>query len=168
MSKVFLSIGSNVLPEDNVRRCLDRLRREFGTLEISPIYRCAAVGFEGDDFLNLVVGLETEREPQDLFDQLKTLEDQLGRRRASAKYSDRNIDIDLLLHGDRVGSFDGFTLPRDEILKYAFVLMPLADLAAELVHPVTEQTLDHLWQEMSKIEHDLRPVEAGLRRSILG
>jgi 2-amino-4-hydroxy-6-hydroxymethyldihydropteridine diphosphokinase len=159
MAKVYLGIGSNIAPEQNIRICLARLRLEFGQLEISPIYQCAAIGFEGEDFLNLVVGLETSLEPKDLSDRLKELEKQLGRHHDVAKFSDRRIDIDLLLHDLNVGNYGGLTLPRDEILKYPFVLLPLAELAPTLVHPLVDRTLQDLWQEMAQTGHDLVAID---------
>ena len=168
MAQVYLSIGSNIAPEENIRVCLARLREEFGHLDISPIYQCAAVGFEGEDFLNLVVGLETSLDPRGLFDRLKSLEGQLGRRREVARFSDRLIDIDLLLHDLNVGDFSGRVLPRGDILKYPFVLLPLTDLAPGLVHPVVDRTLHDLWQEMSQTGHDLVTIDGVLGQSILG
>lgn len=167
MARVYLSIGSNVSPEKNIRACLALLRQEFGLLEISPIYQCAAVGFEGDDFLNLAVGLKTRLEPKRLSDRLKELEQQLGRGRDVAKFSDRWIDIDLLLHDLSCGNFQGLTLPRAEILKYPFMLLPLSDLAPTLVHPLVDRTLQDLWQEMASSGHDLTPIDSTLRRTIL-
>jgi len=168
MARVYLSIGSNIEPDKNIRICLERLRESFGRLEISTIYRCAAVGFEGDPFLNLVVGLKTGLGPKALFDRLRALEEQLGRRRDVAKFSDRCIDIDLLLHDLNVGDFGGLVLPRDEVLKYPFVLLPLAQLAPDVIHPVAGRSLLDLWQEMARAGHDLVAIEPALARSILG
>ena len=167
MTCAYLSIGSNIAPARNIRNCIICLREEFGRLEVSSIYRCAAVGFEGEDFLNLVIGLETELEPKRLSNRLKALEEQLGRRRDVAKFSDRCIDIDLLLHGLNAGDFDGLKLPRDEILKYPFVLLPLAELAPDLVHPLARRSLQDLWREMSLAGHDLVMIEPSLSASIL-
>ena len=168
MAHIYLGIGSNITPEKNIRNCLARLRLEFGQLEISRIYQCAAVGFEGKDFFNLVVGLQTSLDPKSLSDRLKELEEQLGRHREVAKFADRCIDIDLLLHDLNVGNFDGLTLPRNEILKYPFVLLPLSELAPTLVHPVVDRTLRDLWQEMSLSGHDLTPIDAARIESIQG
>ena len=168
MPCAYLSIGSNIAPEQNIRNCMTRIRQEFGCLQVSSIYRCAAVGFEGEDFLNLVIGLETGLGPKGLSDRLKALEEQLGRRRDVVKFSDRCIDIDLLLHDLNMGEFEGLVLPRDEILKYPFVLMPLAELAPNLVHPVARQTLQDLWHEMSQAGHDLVAIGQSRSRSILG
>ena len=160
MAQIYLSIGSNIEPKKNIRDCLVRLRLEFGPLQISPIYHCAAVGFDGEDFLNLVVGLETRLGPKALSDRLKSLEEELGRRRDTPRFADRCIDIDLLLHDLNVGDYDGLQLPRDEILKYPFVLLPLAELAPEMVHPVLGRSLWDLWQEMALSGHDLSPIDA--------
>jgi 2-amino-4-hydroxy-6-hydroxymethyldihydropteridine diphosphokinase len=167
MTCAYLSIGSNIAPVQNIRKCIICLRQEFGHLDFSSIYQCAAVGFEGKDFLNLVIGLETELEPKNLSDRLKALEEQLGRRHDVAKFSDRCIDIDLLLHGLNDGDFDGLKLPRDEILKYPFVLLPLAELAPDLMHPVVKRSLQDLWREMALSGHDLVVIDPSRSDSIL-
>lgn len=155
---VFLSIGSNVDRERNIRGGLECLQRYFGELTCSTIYRCAAVGFDGNAFYNLAVGLHTEDRPERVVSFLKWVEDEFGRDRSAAKFSDRTLDIDLLLYGDRVFDRPGLRVPRDEILKYPFVLMPLAEIAPEVVHPISGQRLDALWQQMSLKGHDLTPL----------
>lgn len=155
---VFLSIGSNVDRERNIRGGLRCLRRYFGELSCSTTYRCAAVGFEGNAFYNLAVGLQTQDSPEHVVSFLKSVEDEFGRDRSAAKFSDRTLDIDLLLYGDRVIDQVGLHVPRDEILKYPFVLMPLAEIAPDFVHPSTGQRLDAMWQQMSLKGHDLEPL----------
>src|ERR1700756_969561 len=129
MARVYLSLGSNQEPHRYLRIALDELRARFGHLDISPAYRSAAVGFDGADFLNLAVGLDTDLEPQALNDWLHALEDRHGRRRDVARFSDRTLDADIVLYGDRVLRGTGnLVVPRAE-LEQPFVLKPLADIA---------------------------------------
>ena len=95
------------------------------------------MGFDGESFLNLVAAMETALPVGELAGILRDIEAQHGRVRGEKKFSSRTLDIDILTYGDRVGVIDGVELPRDEILKHAFVLVPLADLAPDAVHPVT-------------------------------
>lgn len=159
MSRAFLGIGSNVDRKRNIASCLNALRRRFGELTVSPIYRCPAVGFDGDDFFNLVVGVDTELEPGALVTELHAIEAEHGRTRQGPKFSDRTLDIDLLLYDDRVQESPDFTLPRAEILKRAFVLRPLADIAPDLVHPVEGRTIGELWEAYRGDTADLRPID---------
>lgn len=135
MTRVYLSIGSNIDRERNIRGGLEALERDFGPLMLSPVYESEAVGFEGEPFFNLVVGLDTELSVGELAARLHEIEVQHGRVRHERKFSSRTLDIDILTRGDAVGEFDGVKLPRDEILKHAFVLLPLADLAPDDRHP---------------------------------
>ncbi|MDF1820511.1 MAG: 2-amino-4-hydroxy-6-hydroxymethyldihydropteridine diphosphokinase [Alcanivoracaceae bacterium] len=141
---VFLSLGSNIDRERNIRSGLDALARAFGDLRISPVYESEAVGFDGESFLNLVAVMETALPVGELAGILRDIEAQHGRVRGEKKFSSRTLDIDILTYGDRVGVIDGVELPRDEILKHAFVLVPLSDLAPEAVHPVTGERYDAL------------------------
>lgn len=139
-TQVYLSLGSNIDREHNIRSGLDALEAAFGELEISPVYESEAVGFDGDAFYNLVVGLKTSLSVGELTAILKGMEKDHGRVRGEKKFSSRTLDIDILTHGDSVGIIDGVQLPRDEILKHAFVLLPLVDLAPEGIHPETGDT----------------------------
>jgi len=144
-TRVYLSLGSNVEPERNLRAALAELRAHFRELVVSPAYRYPAVGFEGPDFLNLAVGIDTGLEPQALNDWLHALEDRYGRRRDVPRYSSRTLDVDIVLYGDRV--FKGaqnLEVPRAELMQ-AFVLQPLADIAPEAIHPVLHKSIGELW-----------------------
>lgn len=144
---VYLGVGSNIDARRKLAAGLDALRHRFGDVDCSPVYRSTAVGFDGEDFLNACCRVHTDLDPPALKQWLTELEDRHGRDRSQPKFSDRTLDIDILLHGDKVGDFDGLVLPRGEILEYAHVLKPLADLAPELTHPETgKRFLDH-WTE---------------------
>ena len=147
MSRAYLSLGSNLDPERNIASALEALRARFGTLIVSPTYRTAAVGFEGPDFLNLAVGLDTDLAPQALDDWLHALEDRHGRDRSGARFSSRTLDVDLLLYDDLVLRGErNLELPRPELARDAFVLQPMADIAPDVVHPTLGRSLGALWR----------------------
>ena len=143
-----LSVGSNVNPHANIRRAVGMLRARFSELHCSPVYESKAVGFEGDNFLNLVICTETEMALDAISRFLKGVEDQLERDRSQPRFSARPMDIDILAWGRRTGEVDGVQLPRDEILRHAFVLQPLADLLPEELHPENGKSYGRLWQEL--------------------
>jgi len=146
MARVYLSLGSNQEPHRYLRAALDELRAHFGKLDVSPAYRSAAVGFDGADFINLAVGLDTDLSPLALNDWLHALEDRHGRRRDVPRYADRTLDVDIVLYDDLVTQGPGhLDIPRKE-LKHAFVLKPIADIAPELKHPVNGRTMAELWE----------------------
>lgn len=145
MARVYLSLGSNVDPQRHLTAALDELRARFGALAVSPAYRTRSVGFDGADFVNLAVGLDTDLSPQDLNDWLHALEDRHGRRRDVPRFSDRTLDLDIVFYDRLVTEGPGhLQIPRDE-LKHAFVLRPIADIAPRFAHPVTGRTMAELW-----------------------
>lgn len=144
MTRVYVAIGSNVQPERHVTMAVQAMRARFGVLTLSPVYRNRAVGFEGDDFLNAVAGFDTDLSVPALKMALDEIEVLCGRQRGAARFAPRTLDLDLLLYGDRVDA--AARLPRPEILKYDFVLKPLADIAAAERHPVTGLSYAALWQ----------------------
>lgn len=158
MTRAYLSLGSNIEPEKNLRAALAELRTRFGDITVSPTYRYAAVGFDGPGFLNLAVGLNTDLEPQALNDWLHALEDRHGRRRDVPRFSSRTLDADIVLYGDEVLTGENnLQIPRPE-LKYAFVLKPLTDIAADVVHPVLCKTLLELWRESPEYQNAVQVV----------
>jgi 2-amino-4-hydroxy-6-hydroxymethyldihydropteridine diphosphokinase len=146
MPRVWLSIGSNIDRERCIRGAIRALRARFGDLVLSRVYETPAEGFDGEPFYNLVAGLETDLPPEQLHPLLREIEDVHGRERSGPKFSARTLDIDLLTWGDEVTKRGGKVLPRDEILKYAFVLGPLAEVAPDARHPETGQRYADLWE----------------------
>ena len=145
MTRAWLSLGSNIEPGEHLRAALAELRARFGAIVVSPAYRFPAVGFDGPEFVNLAVGIDTDLEPQALNDWLHALEDRHGRRRDVPRYSSRTLDVDIVLYGDRVLKGRGnLELPRPE-LDQAFVLQPLADIAPQAVHPLLRRRIGELW-----------------------
>lgn len=147
MARVYLSLGSNIEAYTYIAAALDELEESFGELIISSVFESEAVGFDGDNFLNLVVGIDTALPVGSLSKQLKQIEDAHGRERSGPKYSGRTLDIDILTYDDKQGVIDGVVLPRDEVLKNAFVLWPLAEVAGDECHPQLGLSYQALWQQ---------------------
>lgn len=158
MAKVYLGLGSNVDAERNLRLGIRELRWRYGDLDVSPVYRSRAVGFEGDDFLNLVVGLETGDAPEEIHRQIELIHELAGRERGRERFASRTLDIDLLLYDDLVRSGPPFQLPRADVLEYAFVLRPLADLDPDLLHPETGRPVGEHWRLFDANSQPLEPV----------
>lgn len=150
MTRVFIGVGSNVDREDNLPKGVKALRAAFGEIRRSTVWDNPAVGFDGDPFLNLVVVFDTSRSASDVAAQLDRIERSFGRTRSGdRKLLARALDLDLLLYGDAVLDAEGVRVPRSEILEYAFVLAPLAELAPEAVHPTAGKTYKELWAEFA-------------------
>ncbi len=162
MASVYLGLGSNVDAEDNLRLGIAELRRRFGDLEISTVYQNSAVGFIGADFLNLVVGLNSDITPTEINQQIDAIHKLAGRELDVAKFSSRPLDIDLLLYGDLVIDGPSLRVPRRDVLEYGFVLRPLIELAPQLVHPETGESLETHWQRFDAKRHPLTPVSVDL------
>lgn len=159
MTEIYLSLGSNVNRHQHITAALDALSLLLGELRISSVYESKSVGFDGSNFFNLVVGANTALGIAELSEQLKKIEDDNGRKRHGPKFSPRTLDIDILTYGDFVGTDSGVELPRAEITKNAFVLWPLAEIAAESLHPVLRQTYADLWKGYDKLSQSLWTID---------
>ncbi len=158
MARAYVSIGSNVEREMNIRAALGALEHCFGSLAVSSVYESCAVGFTGRNFYNLVVGFATEKDPREVQRELKGIEDRQGRVRTGPRFADRTLDLDLLIHGDLVIEEDELELPRPELLESAFILCPLAEIAGDSCHPVVGKSYRELWQAFTATGQDLWPV----------
>ncbi len=145
MADVFLGVGSNVDAERHLEFALTALTPRFRVLAVSRAYRNPAVGHSGDDYLNLVVRIDTALPPADLQDVLRNIEQTAARDRAASRCGPPTLDIDLLLYGTLVDPM--LKLPRVDVLRHAFVLCPLAELAPDLRHPVSGQTMIGAWHQ---------------------
>jgi 2-amino-4-hydroxy-6-hydroxymethyldihydropteridine diphosphokinase len=150
VSTAYLGLGSNIDSRKNIASGIAALREKFGRVDLSPIYQTPAFGFEGEDFINLTARVETKLSPLELKSFLHDLEDRHQRNRDAPKFSDRTLDIDILVYDDLYLVSPALSLPRGEILSAAHVLKPLADLAPDLVHPVCRKTISAIWEAFPK------------------
>ena len=159
MTTLALSIGSNIDAESNIRAALDALNLEFENIRSSTTYESQAIGFDGDNFLNLVILADTDKGLDDVAAILKRLEDKLGRDRQQVRFSGRTMDIDILLYGNESGMCCGIELPRPEVTENAYVLQPLSELLPDLVHPATGMSYLNLWKDYDKSKQQLWAIE---------
>jgi 2-amino-4-hydroxy-6-hydroxymethyldihydropteridine diphosphokinase len=150
MPGVYLSVGSNIDRENNISSAVKELEELFGKLEISSVYETAAVGFEGPPFYNLATLFYTEKPVREIAQVLREIEIRHGRTQKCAKFSGRTLDLDILLYGDLILQDDKLQIPRDDIIRYGFVLEPLAEIAPDRRHPVTQERFADLWEKFDK------------------
>lgn len=146
MTQVYVSVGSNIDRDTMIRSCITALANEFSNMEKSAVYESIAVGFDGDNFYNMVVGFDAG-DPWEVIEILHAIEQNHGRIRGEKKFSPRTLDLDLLLFGQMDLRDQGLDVPRCEILQCAFVLGPLAELAPREVHPLAGKNYQQLWSE---------------------
>ena len=147
-TRAYISVGSNVEPVRHIQGALRALAKRYGPVQVSRTYQTPAAGFEGEDFLNLVLGIETDEPIALVMAFLREIETAEGRVRGGPRFAPRTLDLDLLTYGDTVSGAPGPVLPRADILEYNFVLGPLAELAGPERHPVAGQTYADLWAGM--------------------
>jgi 2-amino-4-hydroxy-6-hydroxymethyldihydropteridine diphosphokinase len=152
VTRGYISIGSNINKEEHVPASLKALEQAFGELTVSSIYESEPVGFTGDTFYNLVVGFDSDLEVKAVAKQLRQIELDNGRTRDSRKFAARTLDLDLILYGDLVVNDGRLQIPRDEIEHYAFVLEPLAEIAPDMKHPISQISYGQLWAQFDKTD----------------
>jgi 2-amino-4-hydroxy-6-hydroxymethyldihydropteridine diphosphokinase len=144
MSKVFLGIGTNLGDrQKNLREAVERIEEHIGrVLDSSSVYETAPWGFNAEnDFLNMVVKVETNLAPLQLLKSIHQIESMLGRLRTDGQYISRVIDIDILLYENKIIKEDNLTIPHPLLHERKFVLVPLCELSPELFHPVLEKSM---------------------------
>ncbi|MGH8150760.1 MAG: 2-amino-4-hydroxy-6-hydroxymethyldihydropteridine diphosphokinase [Steroidobacteraceae bacterium] len=167
MPEAYVAAGSNVDPQRHLALAAAELERAFGTLRCSPWYRNAAAGFVGTDFINFAVGFDTPLPVREVLAELHRIEAVCGRPRDAPQWAPRTMDLDILLYDAEVRDEPGLVLPRPDLLRRAYMLGPLADIAPDLVHPVAGATIGELWARFDRAAHPLVPVRPALtsRRS---
>lgn len=144
MVTVYLDIGSNIDREKNIQSCVDQLRIDFEGVVFSKAYESEAFGFDGDPFINLSAKILTTLSFEALNAYLKELENKHARKRSnSKKFIARTLDVDILLYDDLILQPE-IDLPRAEILKFPFVLFPLAEIAGDAIHPIEKTTINDI------------------------
>jgi 2-amino-4-hydroxy-6-hydroxymethyldihydropteridine diphosphokinase len=159
MVDVYVALGSNVSPEEYLRRALIELHKQYAPLRISPAYRNRAMGFEGADFINLVVGFSTDDAPERVRERLQEIEAACDRQPNAAKWASRTMDIDILLYDNLQSTQPGLVIPRPDLVRRAYMLKPLVDIAPDLVHPTLKKSMRELWAEFDQGAHELVELE---------
>jgi len=140
----YLSLGTNQGNKlENLQNAIDMIAEKIGAiLNISSVYKTASWGFDSNNFYNICLKVSTYHPPEKLMRILLDIESNLGRKRNDKKgYSDRNIDIDILLFDDEIIFSKTLTVPHAKMLDRKFVLIPLVEIAATVIHPIEKQKL---------------------------
>src|SRR5690606_37585159 len=147
--RYYLSLGSNINRRAHLTAAVGFLRAAFHEVELSPVYRSAAFGFDGPDFYNMVVAFDSAFAPLALKKWTRELECSFGRTVQQDRFSNRFLDIDMLLAGRQLSGDKNLKLPRPELMKRAYVLKPLVDLAPNLRHPQNQLSMWILWENLA-------------------
>ena len=145
MNFLHLNIGSNQNRRINIQLALNKLESNFTDITVSSLFESPAEGFVGTNFYNVGVNAKTKKSINEVVDILHDIENLMERDRSLPKFSSRIIDLDLVLFNDAID--EDLKVPRRDILKYAFVLAPLAELNPEDIHPQKGISFLNLWKE---------------------
>lgn len=156
MPDVYVGVGSNIEPESNIAAAVEALSDEFGAIDSSSVYRNPPIGFDGSDFLNLVLRFQSSATPLAVDEVLGDLEQRAGRDRTKGQPGSRSLDLDLLLFGSMVDA--PLRLPHEDIRRYSFVACPLAELAPRLRHPIMGTSIEELWTSMARSNPSLTNI----------
>jgi 2-amino-4-hydroxy-6-hydroxymethyldihydropteridine diphosphokinase len=153
MATAYLSLGSNLgRREANIASALKMLGQEAWILKVSSLYETEPVGYKDQPwFLNCVCSVETDLSPQALLKFVKAIERKLGLRE-DIRFGPRLIDIDILFYDGLILDSPDLIIPHPRLVGRAFVLLPLREIAPELVHPLLRATIEELWQKAENLE----------------
>jgi 2-amino-4-hydroxy-6-hydroxymethyldihydropteridine diphosphokinase len=155
----FLSLGSNIEPEQNLPKAVKKLAEWSKLVAVSPVWETLPLEAAGNqaNFLNAATLVETEQSPENFkLDVLRRIEADLGRVRTEDKFAPRPIDIDIMFFNDQVLDVDNRHIPDPEVLERPFVAIPLAQIAPDYRHPETGQTLRDIAQSFTITEAEMR------------
>jgi 2-amino-4-hydroxy-6-hydroxymethyldihydropteridine diphosphokinase len=158
MPRVFVSIGSNIDREKNVITAVHALAADYRALKLSRVYESTPFGFHGGNFFNLVAGFDTDQSVEQVAVRLAGIEQACGRVRDGKHHDSRTLDMDLLLYGDLKRHDQQIDVPRPEIADHAFVLLPLAEIAPDLIHPESGLSIKEMWRHFADQSQRLWPV----------
>jgi 2-amino-4-hydroxy-6-hydroxymethyldihydropteridine pyrophosphokinase len=155
LHNVFLGLGSNLGDRgENLNRAINNIEEGIGeVVSTSAFYVTNPEGFSSDNrFLNAVCEVKTSMKPFDVLKTTQMIEKEMGREAKSANgvYTDRIIDIDLLLFDDQVLEKDNLVLPHPHLHERSFVLIPLSEIAGDHIHPILRKTIDELKESLMK------------------
>ncbi len=153
MQEVYLSIGSNLGDRvANIQTALAMLKEKTQLQKVSSLYETAPVDYlEQPSFINAACSLHTDLDPWPLLEFLKDIERAMGRE-PTVPQGPRVIDLDILLYGSLVVELPDLTIPHPRMAQRAFVLVPLAEIGLQLLHPVTGQSVANLLESLGPIE----------------
>jgi 2-amino-4-hydroxy-6-hydroxymethyldihydropteridine diphosphokinase len=155
--KAFISLGSNIDPEQNLPLAMRNLGCIGEILAVSMVYQNPAVGpTQQPDFLNAAVLIATNLEPLEIRAKLREIEAAMGRVRSEDKYAPREIDLDLCLLGETVFESPELTLPDPDLLEQPHLIVPMAELDPYFIHPITGESLVQIAERL-KMNADLTP-----------
>ena len=160
---IFLSIGSNLGDKsENIKTALKFLELKVGKVKsISSIYETKALGFDGPDFFNLCLSIQTEYSPEEVLNRLLKIEILMGRvRMDQRKLISRKIDMDILFYDDEIISSEKLQIPHPRLQNRNFVLYPLIEIAPNLKHPVLKTSISAL---IAKCSDKLIPLKLDLK-----
>ena len=149
MAEAYISIGSNICPKENIKKCLSMLKSEFEAIAISPMYETKPYGYENQsNFINLAVQIRTGLKPGELLKNLQSIEKKLGRKR-KIKNMPRTIDLDILLYDNKVIKEKGLQIPHKGLFERDFMLIPLLDIAQDIIDPITKKKAKYLKEDIN-------------------
>jgi 2-amino-4-hydroxy-6-hydroxymethyldihydropteridine diphosphokinase len=159
---VYVAAGSNVEPERNLARACREIIETWPDAIFSRAYRNKAVGFDGPDFINMVLGFHAREPIAPVIARLRDIEILCGRPRNSPKWASRAMDLDVLMFGALVEKTGDYTVPRPDLLKRPYMLGPMAEIASDVRHPTASKTIGELWREFDRDAHSMVPVHIAL------
>ena len=164
----YLSLGANQGNKlENLQNAIHLIADKIGAIQkISSVYKTPSLGFEGEDFFNIVVKVSTYLPPETLMNTLLSIENELGRKKTPKEgYKNRNIDIDILLFDDEIIFSKNIIIPHPRMLERKFVLVPLAEIAKNTFHPIEKKRI-HICLENCTDTSEISLINLTLKRPI--